>query len=206
MILYGSLTSPFVRACRIAALEVGIELDFEATVVKPTEPNRDFGASVNPLRRVPALTTDDGVALVDSRVILEHFNSIGVARGANALIPTDGAKRLACLNRHAVVTGAIEGLVSAMYETKFRPEAYRWPDWAADQIDKAQSSLDWVETNAAAFEDDFDIAAIGLVCLLGYVAFRFPDTEFMANRPRLSALHKAYSERPSVRETAPPSA
>jgi len=47
MKLYGSLTSPFVRTCRIAAIELGLERDvvLTPTVVRPTQPNRDFGAT-----------------------------------------------------------------------------------------------------------------------------------------------------------------
>lgn len=60
MKLYGSLTSPFVRTVRIAAIELGLgaQVELAPTVVRPTEPNRAYGDRINPLRRVPALETE----------------------------------------------------------------------------------------------------------------------------------------------------
>ena len=76
MKLYGSLTSPFVRAVRIAAIELGLdaEIEFAPTVVRPTQPNRNYGAEVNPFRRVPALEMNDGAVIIDSKVIIDYFD------------------------------------------------------------------------------------------------------------------------------------
>lgn len=201
MKLYGSLTSPFVRAVRIAAIELGVEngIEFVPTVVRPTQPNRGYGANVNPLRRVPALETDDGEILVDSRVIVEFLNE----RGGGEIIPRDAERRIGALNRHAVAAGATEALVSAMYEAKIRPQDKRWPDWRADQIDKARAALDWAEARIVDFERDFDIGAIGLLCLLGYAEFRFPEIDCLAGLPRLSAFSDRAAERRSVAGTRP---
>lgn len=201
MILYGSLTSPFVRACRIAAIELDLDsnLELESTIVRPTQPNYEFGKTVNPLRRVPALQTEDDDIIIDSRVIVEYLN----ARAEGALVPRDSVvDRLRCLNRHAVCAGATEGLVSAMYETRLRPEDKRWRSWADDQISKAGAALDWCEARADEFQT-FDLGAIGLVCLVGYARFRFPDVDWLAGRERLSRLSSALSTRQSVADTVP---
>ncbi len=202
MKLYGSLTSPFVRAVRIAAIELGIEsqIEFAPTVVKPTEPNRDFGAAVNPLRRVPALETDNGDVFIDSRVIVEFLNK--AAKGS--IVPKGAAARIACFNRHAVFSGATEALVSAMYESRVRPERLRWPDWRADMIDKAHAALDWAESRFEDMPDDFDLGAIALVCLIGYAQLRFPDIDWLASRPKLKAYWDDAQARSSVNETVPP--
>lgn len=202
MKLYGSLTSPFVRAVRIAAIELGIEsqIEFAPTVVKPTEPNRGFGAAVNPLRRVPALETDNGDVFIDSRVIVEFLNK--AAKGS--IVPKGAAARIACFNRHAVFSGATEALVSAMYESRVRPERLRWPDWRADMIDKAHAALDWAESRFEDMPDDFDLGAIALVCLIGYAQLRFPDIDWLASRPKLKAYWDDAQARSSVNETVPP--
>lgn len=201
MKLYGSLTSPFVRVVRMAALELGLgdKVALTPTVVRPTEPNRNFGASVNPLRRVPALETDDGDVIIDSRVIVEFLN--GVAGGD--LIPRGGAARIDCLNRQAVVAGAIEALVSAMYETRLRPEGKRWPEWTADQFDKAHAALDWVEARAGQFANQWDFAAISLVALVDYARFRFPAEEWLRARPRLAAFIETSANKECVAATTP---
>lgn len=205
MKLFGSLTSPFVRAVRIAAseLDLGDRIEFVGTVVKPTQPNRPYGERVHPLRRVPALEIGPDDVLFDSRVILEYLD----AEGRGALFPPaergGGRARIDCLNRQAVVAGAIEALVAAMYEMRLRPPERHWPSWSEDQIDKARAALAWCETHAAAFGTGFDASAIFLVCLIDYARFRFPDIDWLKERPRLAALHQAWSGRASVASTAP---
>lgn len=201
MILYGSLTSPFVRACRIAAIELGLDsvVEFEPTIVRPTQPNLDYGKAVNPLRRVPALQTEDEDVIVDSRVIVEYLNE----RGGGALIARDNVvERLRCLNRHAVCAGATESLVNAMYETRLRPEDKRWQSWSDDQVSKAEAAMDWCEARTEEFEA-FDLGTIGLVCLIGYAGFRFPHVDWLVGRRRLKAFNDRLATRKSVTETAP---
>lgn len=201
MKLYGSPTSPFVRACRIAAIELGLgdAVELAPTIVRPTQPNREFGNAINPLRRVPALETDAGEIFIDSRVIVEFLNK---AAGGD-VIPKGAAARIACFNRHAVFAGATEALVSAMYETKLRPEEKRWPEWAADQVDKAGAALDWAETQLDDFPTDFDLGAIALVCLVDYARFRFGSIDWLGGRPKLAAFMAATAKRASVTETLP---
>lgn len=200
MKLYGSLTSPFVRACRIAAIELGLEgvIEFEPTLVRPTQPNMDYGKSINPLRRVPALETEDGDVIIDSRVIIDYLNE----RGSGNLIPREAVDRLRCLNRHAVCAGATEALVSAMYETRLRPEEKRWSAWSDDMVQKAKATLDWADERADDFAD-FDLGSIGLVCLIGYAGFRFPQFNWLEGRRRLTAFTERAALRPSVADTIP---
>lgn len=201
MKLYGSLTSPFVRAVRITAIEIGIErqIEFAPTIVRPTDPNREFG-EINPLRRVPALETDDGQVFIDSRVIAEFLNK--AAKGG--VVPKGAAARIACFNRHAVFSGATEALVSAMYELRLRPEPLRWLQWAADQIDKAQAAFEWAEVQSDEMPDGFDLGAIALACLIGYAQLRFPECGWLDNRPRLAKFWTEAQERRSISETTPP--
>lgn len=201
MKLYGSLTSPFVRAVRIAAIELGLEseVEFAPTVVRPTQPNRDYGAGVNPLRRVPALETNDGDVVIDSRVIIEYLCTLS----NGVVIPAEPMARIDAFNRHAVASGATEALVSAMYELKMRPAEKRWPEWRSDQIDKAQAAFDWAGERTGAFGRAFDVGTIGLVCLIGYAEFRFPEIDWFEGRRRLQNFHKSAAQRRSVMETRP---
>lgn len=201
MKLYGSLTSPFVRAVRIAALELGLgdEVVLVPTMVKPTEPNREFGNAINPLRRVPAFETRDGATLIDSRVIIEYLTSLA----DNEILPVNAPARVEALNRHAAMAGATEALVSAMYETKLRPEELRWESWALDQTDKASQAFNWAEAHIDRFAARFDIGTIALVCLAGYARFRFPDRDWFRDMPNLGALVDDLDNRRSVADTMP---
>lgn len=201
MKLYGSLTSPFVRTVRIAAIELGLDgqIAFIPTVVRPTQPNRDFGAAVNPLRRVPALETEDGEIFIDSRVIVEFLNKAAKGR----IVPKGAPARIACFNRHAVFAGATEALVAAMYETRLRPEERRWAEWSADQIDKAHAAFDWAETRIEDISAEFDLAAIAFVSLIGYAQFRFASVDWLKDRPGVAAFADRTAARSSVAATAP---
>ena len=63
-----SSTSPYVRKVRACAITR--EIDGQIELV-PTDANasRPAFVAINPLSKVPALVTDDGVALFDSPVI-----------------------------------------------------------------------------------------------------------------------------------------
>ncbi len=203
MRLYGSLTSPFVRKARVAALELGLdgEVEFVPTVVKPTQPNTDFGADVNPVRRVPALATEDAGVLTDSALIVEYLDA---RAGGGKIIPASGPARFKALNRAAVASGATDALVLAMYEGALRPETFRWTEWRVDQMDKAHAVLGWFEENIAELGEDADIGAIALGAMIGYAQFRFADIDWLAATPKLKVWWMAMSERASFKETAPP--
>ncbi|MEM6413844.1 MAG: glutathione S-transferase N-terminal domain-containing protein [Pseudomonadota bacterium] len=203
MKLFGSLTSPFVRAVRIAAIELGIadQIELVETVVKPAAPNHSFGKAVNPIRRVPALQTASGANVIDSRVIIEFLND----HADGNLIASHPDKRLVCLNRHAIAAGGTEALVQAMYEKNIRPAATYWADNYADQLDKAASALDWAETNATEIGLAFDLGAIGFVAMIEYAQFRFADIDWVERRPAVADLLTEWRTRESVTKTLPPS-
>jgi glutathione S-transferase len=100
-----SPTSPFVRKVTVVAIECGID---GRIARMPTDIADADGtlAAVNPLGKVPALITDDGVVLYDSRVICEYLDSLHA--GAPLFPPAAaGAPRwLALRRRRALPDGA----------------------------------------------------------------------------------------------------
>ena len=86
-----SPTSPYVRKVRACAITREIDRLIELV---PTEANASLPefVAINPLSKVPALVTDDGVALFDSPVICEYLDSIG---DALPMFPEHGARALA---------------------------------------------------------------------------------------------------------------
>ncbi|MEO1310436.1 MAG: glutathione S-transferase family protein [Pseudomonadota bacterium] len=203
MKLYGSYTSPFVRKCRVAAIELGLKdaIAFEETAVKPTMPNVDYGSGVNPVRRVPALATEDAGVLADSALIVEYLDA---KAGGGQLIPATGADRFRALNRAAIASGATDALVLAMYEGALRPQTYQWTEWRVDQMDKAHAAIVWFEVEMDPVEGAFDVGAIALGCFLGYADFRFGNIDWLAAAPRLKAWWTETQKRPSFEQTAPP--
>jgi glutathione S-transferase len=62
------------------------------------------------------------------------------------------------------------------------------------------------EKQADVLSRPFDIVQIGLVCVLGYADFRFPDKDWRKAYPKLAAFHEKMLERPSVKVSVPPPA
>src|SRR5881394_562885 len=103
MKLYGDLLSPFVRMSFMTALECGLgtRVQLVSTLVKPQEANPIL-TRLSPLGKVPALETDHGHALYDSRVIMEYFCHVA---GNKALLADDGAKHFKVLTLLALAQG-----------------------------------------------------------------------------------------------------
>lgn len=202
MKLYFGPSSPFVRKVRIAAIELGLDKEIELipTAVVPGKPNTDYAREANPLRRIPALSIEDGEVLYDSTVICEYLDA---RAGGGRLIPQDPARRWRVLTNHALAQGMCEAAVLLRYETWLRPEAQRWSVWIDDQWDKIDSGLEWFENHDEALQEPADLAQITLGALLGYLDFRSPDKDWRQATPKLAAWYATLRERPSLRETEP---
>jgi len=202
MKLYHAPTSPFVRKVRVAAAELGLadRLTLEPTHVSPLERNRAYGDTINPLRKIPALVTDDGAVIHDSGVICDYLDALA---GGGRLIPTAGPERWQVLTAHALADGMCGAAVSIRYETVVRPEAARWANWADDQWDRIRTGLAWFESHPEASAGPLDLGSITLGCLLGYLDFRFADTPWRDSCPALAAWFADTGARPSFAETKP---
>ena len=128
-------TSPFVRKVRAAAIELGLDgqIELELVQVAPCKPNRDYAKAHNPLRKIPALVTAEGMTIFDSTVICEYLDAMA---GGGRLVPREGEARWRVLTGHTVAQGICEAAVMVRYETWLRPEALRWQDFAGDQWDR----------------------------------------------------------------------
>jgi glutathione S-transferase len=199
MKLYFSPLSPYVRKVRVLAHEVGLagRIEPETAVMSPVNPSPKLNVS-NPLGKLPALVTDDGVALFDSRVICEYVDSL---HGGARMFPPQGQARWTALRRQAAADGILDAAVGVRYETNLRPADKRWTEWIDGQMGKVRRTLDALESET--FDRDLDIGTISIACALGYLDFRYPDEQWRAARPRLAAWYEKFSARESMRTTVP---
>lgn len=180
MILRSSPASPFARKVRIA-------LDLVGLASRVTVMDADTGDEADPLRRenplgkVPTLVLDDGTAVFDSRVILDHLDAL---TGGGTLIPVDPAARLRCLTTQALADGVMDASVLIVYEARWRPEAIRLPRWTDHQGDKIARALGVLE--AVPPEDGADAGAVAVACALGYLDLRLGGA-WRARHPALVA-------------------
>jgi len=118
MLLIGQYDSPFVRRVAVTLNLYGVPYE--------NAPLSTFGdaeaiAPYNPLRRVPVLVMDDGVALTDSMVILEAIDRM--VGPAAATLDRPWPERLEMLRLAALTAGAADKGVSLLYERAFRETA-----------------------------------------------------------------------------------
>jgi glutathione S-transferase len=138
VILIGQYDSPFVR--RVAVTLRLYDLAYEH---RPWSVWGDAEkiAEHNPLRRVPTLLLDDGVALLDTNSILDALDErVGPAR---ALLPDSGPVRREGLRLAALSTGLADKGVSLLYETLFHPTpSAKWSARCASQIEDTLALLE----------------------------------------------------------------
>jgi glutathione S-transferase len=200
-----SQASPFARKVRMTAIELGLidRIELVPTKVAPAEPNEEYARAVNPLKKLPALILDDGSVMIDSYVIVEYLDDLA---GGGRLIPASGAARWRVKSDHSLLQGMLDSMLLCRYEKMVRPEPLRWQAWSDDHWNRAWDGMARFENQVDVLERPFDIVQIGLVCVLGYADFRFPDCGWRQAYPKLAAFHEKMLERPSVKISVPPPA
>jgi glutathione S-transferase len=200
-----SPTSPYARKVRIAAIELGLvgKIEFVPTAVQPGKFNEEYSRDISPLRKLPALILDNGSTIVDSYVIAEYLDELA---GGGKLIPTSGEAKWRVKTEHAITQGMLEAMLLCRYERALRPEEKRWDLWVDDQWDRAWQGFKLFEQRPETLARPLDIAQIGVVCVLGYADFRFPDCGWRKAYPKLAAFNEAMMKRPSIKDTVPPPA
>jgi glutathione S-transferase len=199
MKLYFSPTSPFARKVRITAHELGLSarIELQAVTLSPVSPDAGVRAQ-NPLGKIPALITDDGAVLYDSRVICEYLDALA---GGCRVFPSAGERRWTALRRQALADGITEAAVLVRYEQALRPKERQWESWTDGQLLKVRTALDALEREN--LEGGFDIGTISVVCALGYLDFRFASEGWQTTRPSLASWHAAIGARASAKATIP---
>lgn len=202
-----SPTSPFVRKVMVVAHETGLEPRIERipTAVAPTKRN-DEVARENPLVKIPALTTDDGLAIYDSCVICEYLDTL---HNGNKLFPASGKARWLALRQQALGDGLLDAAILGRYES-LRPREFQWPEWIDAQLRKVRGALSALEMECEAGDlagvPDGGAPTIGQItigCSLGYLDFRYASEAWRERHKRLSAWYEDFAKRGAMQLTVP---
>jgi glutathione S-transferase len=197
-----SPTSPYVRKVMVVALETGLAERIERipTTVAPTKLN-DEVARENPLVKVPALTTDDGLVLYDSPVICEYLDTL---HDGPKLFPASGQARWLALRQQALGDGILDAAILGRYEI-LRPKEYQWQDWLDAQMRKVRGALAALEMEAEAggLGGPLTIGHITIACALGYLDFRYQSEAWRTKHRRLAVWADDVAQRKSVQLTVP---
>lgn len=200
MKLFFNPASPYVRKVLVVASESGLrdQIDIAPLLLTPVNPASDLN-SENPLGKIPALITDDGDALYDSRVICEYLDNLG-GRG---LFPAGGAARWTALRLQALSDGICDAAILARYEQFVRPQPKQWDDWVEAQKNKFRRAVASLETQAEQLGSHVDIGTLSVAIALAYLDFRYADDNWRASAPALAAWHEQFYSLPSLQATLP---
>jgi glutathione S-transferase len=198
MKIYFSPFSPYVRKCLVAGHELGLNdrIQLLPSNAGPIQRDKEIIAK-NPLGKVPTFITDDGQVLYDSRVICEYLDDLA---GGN-LFPRAGSVRWAALTLQSLGDGILDGALLARYEDVARPEALRWSEWRAGQLDKAETSLAHLDSHPEMLEGRVDIGSLTVACALWYLDLRFANFDWRSRHAGVASWFAKFSERPSLQGT-----
>lgn len=190
--------SPFARKVLVVAREIGVLDRLELCPCDVWSPETDI-ADDNPLGKVPALRTADGV-IVGATLICEW---LGTLAPAHPLVPEEAAARWAVLRAHAVADGVMEAAVTYTMERVRRPQDKVWQGWLDRQEDKVRRGIAHLAALPEEGRAGIDLYTLTLGCTLSYLDFRMPHLDWRTEHSGLAAFEAVLSQRPSLAETAP---
>lgn len=177
--LRSSPPSPFGRKVKIAAALCGLSDRIAVEDADTTNPD-DTLRGQNPLGKIPTLIVEDGMALFDSRVIVEFLD---VQAGGGIVIPAS-KERFAALRMQALADGIMDAALLQVYEKRWRTAEIQHRPWVDHQAGKVERGLTSFEASPPALSGTPHVGQITLACALGYLDLRF-EGEWRKTYPRL---------------------
>jgi len=177
MKIFYSDASPYSTKVRMAARYAGLPVE---AVVVDTGANPAELLAANPLGKIPTLLTDDGLAVYDSRAIMNFIDR--QTRGA--LYPRNAAKRTEVDVLEATADGICDSLLSIVYERRTRPEDKVHQPWIDRQWQKVERALDHLEANMPRLGKKPHAGHFALAAMLRYIEMRFAG-KWQRGRPKL---------------------
>lgn len=195
--LFMSYTSPYSRKVRVFLRELDLEDAVDEVPVDPLS-DPDELISVNPTTKVPALETDEGLHVHDSRVILGYLAS---QKDAGDLYPAPSdPKRWAAMTLAAHIDAILDSAVAWRMEQKRQPgeRSIFWQNRWKVQIERALDALPGMLAEAPAYVPYAEMLS---VIALEYLDFRHASLDWRRGRQPLIDLHDKWAAKSSMVET-----
>jgi glutathione S-transferase len=140
MQLIGMLDSPFVRRVAISMKLMGLPFEH-----RPLSVFRHFDQvrEVNPVVKVPTLVCDDGVAMMESTLILDYLE--GLVPSERRLMPAGGSERREALRLIGFALAGCDKCVTLLYERDKRPAETRHAPWEERALAQASAAFQVLE-------------------------------------------------------------
>jgi glutathione S-transferase len=201
MQLIGMLDSPYVR--RVAIALIAARTPFTHRPISLFRHIDQF-SKLNPLLKAPTLVTDDGVALMDSSVILDYL--AGVDSGVAGLTPAGAQARLKALRATGLALTVMEKAVQRHYERMLRPAEKQhepWVDRVMGQLTAGLGALDIELPRSGWVGGELGLADITVACAFGFTEDILADVVELSPYPKLAAFCTRAEALPAFR-AAPP--
>jgi glutathione S-transferase len=140
MQLIGMLDSPYVR--RVAISMKLMKIPFEHRAISVFRHFEHF-RELNPVVKAPTLVCDDGVALMDSTLILDYLE--GLVPPERRLMPLARGPRREALWITGLALAACDKCVSLVYEQEQRPAERRHEPWRDRVLNQALAAFTVLE-------------------------------------------------------------
>lgn len=201
MQLIGMLDSPYVRRVAISLQLLGLPFEHRSISVFR---GFDTFQSINPVVKVPTLVCDDGVALMDSTLILDHLEAL--AAPGLSLMPAGVTERRDALRLIGLALAACEKSVQLFYERVLRPPEKLHEPWATRVTGQMGHALRLLD-EAIAPRMPAPTARLDQALLSAAVAWYFarqvvPDVLPLDAYPALRDLSAQAEARPEFRAAA----
>lgn len=195
MKIFNDATSPFGRKAVVAAIERKIPGEEVFVDLAKAE----FLDAFNPLRQIPTLLEDNGMAVFDSDVIMLHLDH---KHSGKPLVPADIAS--AVLTRMSLANGLMEATMSRIMELR-KPEHQRSSEFTTKMEARISRGLEALNAALPSLKltdapPRADQITVGVA--LEYVDFRFADT-WRKHCPALAEWAAVISARKSMMLTVP---
>jgi glutathione S-transferase len=169
MQLVGMLDSPFVR--RVAVALIVARVPFEHRPISLFR-HMDAFSSLNPLLKAPTLVLDDGVALMDSSLILAELAALFPS--VAALTPATRPARQRAARMTGVALAVMEKAVQRHYERALRPPGKSHAPWIERVTGQLHAGLAALDSEAPR-ADWVGGETLGLADIAAVCAFTFAD-------------------------------
>ncbi|MGF1620346.1 MAG: glutathione S-transferase N-terminal domain-containing protein [Rhodomicrobiaceae bacterium] len=200
MKLYGADASPYARKVRMVIAERGLSALVEEIYVSASQDPPELIAA-NPLGKIPALVTDDGLTLFDSPVICAYLDAHPQGQG-DRLRPHSGNERWLVMRAEALGDGLMD-LGLALITEKRKPEGEKSPTLTARQRGQLMRALDRTPETLATLPQAVTLGHIAIAAALGYLDYRHAELSWREGRGELAVWHAEFAKRPSYIATMP---
>jgi glutathione S-transferase len=192
MHLIGMLDSPYVRRCAITGTMLGLTFDHSSISVFR---HMDRFGAINPLYKAPSLIADDGTVLMESGLILRHFEDLA----GKSIYPADGAARLKDLRLEGIGIAACEKAISVEYERK-RPAGQQYAPWMTRVRDQLATALTLIEQEADLTTDTLTPGLLASLIAWRFTQFVIPEYVPASGWPKLAAASARFEATPLFRQ------